>query len=145
MRYAPPRRCHRGAFAARRWRRRFLPAVADKTNAILVALDVRRGIVLEGRLVTMDALLTQRHIAEGIVEARGDYGMPVKDNQPQLREDMQTVFAHAPTVGETRTVAVTVDYGHGRIEPRRLQTGPVLAGSRTGPGIVQGQNGMAPR
>ena len=28
MRYAPPRRCHRGAFAARRWRRRFLPAVA---------------------------------------------------------------------------------------------------------------------
>ena len=46
----------------------------------------------------MDALLTQRHIAEGIVEAGGDYGMPVKDNQPQLREDMQTVFAHAPTV-----------------------------------------------
>ncbi len=96
-------------------------AVAEKTNAIPVALDVRRGVVLAGRVVTMDALLTQRHIAQGIVEAGGDYGMPVKDNQPQLLRDIQTVFAHAPTVGETRTVATTVDDGHGRIEQRRLQ------------------------
>ena len=112
-------------------------AVADKTNEIPVALDVLRGIVLEGRIVTMDALLTQRHIAQGIVEAGGDYVMPVKDNQPQLLEDIQTVFAHAPTVGETRTVAATVDYGHGRIEQRRLQTSTVLAGYSPWPGLAQ--------
>ncbi len=66
--------------------------------------------------MTMDALLTQRAIAQQIVEAGGDYVMVVKENQPQLREDIATVFALPPIVGETRTVAETVDCGHGRIE-----------------------------
>ena len=35
-------------------------AVADKTNEIPAALDLLRHVVLEGRVVTMDALLTQR-------------------------------------------------------------------------------------
>jgi hypothetical protein len=44
----------------------------DKTNEIPVALDLLRHMVLEGRIVTMDALLTQRQIAQHIVEAGGD-------------------------------------------------------------------------
>jgi predicted transposase YbfD/YdcC len=39
-------------------------------------------------------------------------------------------------VGETRTVAETVDGGHGRIEPRRLQTRDVLVGDRDWPGLA---------
>jgi predicted transposase YbfD/YdcC len=93
-------------------------AVADQTNERLVALELLCQVVLEGRVVTMDALLTQRSIAQQIVEARGDYVMMIKDHQPQLREDIATVFALPPIVGETRTVAETVDYGHGRIEQR---------------------------
>ena len=31
--------------------------------------------------------------------------MVVKDNQPQLRDDIQTVFALPPLAGDTRTVA----------------------------------------
>lgn len=58
-------------------------AVADKTNEIPVVLDLLRHVVLEGRVVTVDALLTQRHIAQQIVEAGGAYVMPVKENQPQ--------------------------------------------------------------
>lgn len=103
-------------------------AVADKTNEIPVALELLRHVVLEGRVVTMDALLTQRQIAHQIVTAGGDYVMMVKENQPHLCEEIQTVFAHAPIAGETRTAATTVDYGHGRIEQRALQTSPVLAG-----------------
>ena len=68
-------------------------AVADKTNEIPVVLDLLRQLVLEGGVVTMDALLTQRLIAQQIVAAGGDYVMVVKDNQPQLREDIATVFA----------------------------------------------------
>jgi predicted transposase YbfD/YdcC len=93
-------------------------AVADQTNERPVALELLCQVVLEGRVVTMDALLTQRSIAQQIVEARGDYVMMIKDHQPQLREDIATVFALPPIVGETRTVAETVDYGHGRIEQR---------------------------
>jgi predicted transposase YbfD/YdcC len=112
-------------------------AVDDKTNEIPVALELLRHLVLEGRIVTMDALLTQRQMAQQIVGAGGDYGMGVKANQPQLLEDIATVFALAPTAGEQRTAAATLDLGHGRIEQRRLQTSNVLVGYSDWPGLAQ--------
>jgi predicted transposase YbfD/YdcC len=112
-------------------------AVADKTNEIPATLELLRQLVLTGRVVTMDALLTQRAIAQQIVDAGGDYVMIVKANQPQLREDIETVFAQPPLAGETRTVAETVDGGHGRIEQRRLQTSDVLVGYSDWPGLAQ--------
>jgi predicted transposase YbfD/YdcC len=112
-------------------------AVADKTNEIPVVMDLLRQVVLKGRVVTMDALLTQRPIAQQIVAAGGDYVMVVKANQPQLREDIATVFALPPIRGETRTVAETVDCGHGRIEHRRLHISDVLVGYSDWPGLAQ--------
>jgi len=112
-------------------------AVADKTNEIPAAIELLRHLVLAGRVVTMDALLTQRAIAQQIVDAGGDYVRVVKDNQPQLREDIATVFAYPPIAGETRTVAETVDGGHGRIEQRRMQTSDVLVGYSDWPGLGQ--------
>ena len=112
-------------------------AVADKTNEIPVALELLRHLVLEGRIVTMDALLTQRQIAQQIVDAGGDYVMVVKANQPQLLEDIATVFALAPIAGERRTAAETLDLGHGRIEQRGLQTSNVLEGYSDWPGLAQ--------
>jgi predicted transposase YbfD/YdcC len=102
-----------------------------------MVLDLLRHVVLEGRVVTMDALLTQRHIAQQIVDAGGDYVLVVKKNQPQLRADMATVFAALPITGETRSVATTADYGHGRIEQRRLQASDVLVGYGAWPGLGQ--------
>ena len=104
------------------------PAVDDKTHESAVALELLRHLVLEGRIVTMDALLTQRQIAQQIIDAGGDYVMVVKENQPQLLDDIQTVFALAPMGGARRTTAATVDLGHGRIEQRWLQTSNILAG-----------------
>lgn len=112
-------------------------AVDDQTHEIPVALELLRHLVLEGRIVTMDALLTQRQIAQQIVGAGGDYVMVVKANQPQLLEDIATVFALAPTAEERRTAAATLDLGHGRIEQRRLQTSNELAGYSDWPGLAQ--------
>jgi predicted transposase YbfD/YdcC len=112
-------------------------AVDDKTNEIPVALALLRQLVLEGRIVTMDALLTQRQIAQQIVDAQGDYVMVVKENQPQLLDDIQTVFALPPMPGERRTAAETLDLGHGRIEQRWLQTSNVLMGYSDWPGLAQ--------
>ena len=47
-------------------------AVAAKTNEIKEVETVFSQIVLTGRIVTMDALLTQRRVAQTIVEAEGD-------------------------------------------------------------------------
>jgi hypothetical protein len=91
-------------------------AVNDKTNEIPATIDLLRQLVLAGRVVTMDALRTQRAIAQQMMEAGGDDVMVVKEHQPQVREDLATVLALPPMAGEPRTVAATVDCGHGRIE-----------------------------
>ena len=67
-------------------------AVGDKTNAIGACPALLEGLLVEGRVVTIDALLTQRDLAQTIVDRGGDYVMVVKDNQPTLHEAVATVF-----------------------------------------------------
>ncbi len=67
-------------------------AVDDKTNEINAMLDLLAALVLRGKVITGDALLTQHKIAKQIVEHGGDYLLVVKDNQPLLREDIEAVF-----------------------------------------------------
>jgi len=111
-------------------------AVDDKTNEITQVETVLRQLVLRDRVVTMDALLTQRHVAQTIVDEGGDYVMIVKDNQPQLRADIELVFA-LPPVGDRQETARTVDIGHGRIEQRNITTSEALVGYSDWPGLAQ--------
>jgi hypothetical protein len=111
-------------------------AVAAKTNEIKAIETVFGQIVLTGRIVTMDALLTQRQVAQTIVEAGGDYVRIVKDNQPQLKADIERVFT-LPPVGDRQAHGRTVDIGHGRIETRNLTTSEALVGYSPWPGLAQ--------
>jgi predicted transposase YbfD/YdcC len=111
-------------------------AVDDKTNEITAVETLLCQLVLEGRIVTMDALLTQRHVAQTMVDKGGDYVMIVKDNQPQLRTDIELVFALPPT-GDRQETTRTVDLGHGRIEQRNLTTSEALVGYSDWPGLAQ--------
>lgn len=112
-------------------------AVADKTNEIPVLEEVLGGLVVAGRVITVDALLTQRAIAQRIVEGGGDYVMIVKGNQPQLQHDIQLVFQEPTALAETMPTSATVDSGHGRIEQRRLTTSTALVGYSDWPGLAQ--------
>jgi predicted transposase YbfD/YdcC len=111
-------------------------AVAAKTNEITAVETVLGALVLTGRIVTMDALLTQRQVAQTIVEAGGDYVMIVKDNQPQLKADIELVFT-LPPAGDCQASVRPVDLGHGRIETRNLTTSEALVGYSTWPGLAQ--------
>ena len=111
-------------------------AVDAKTNEITQVETVLRQIVLQDRVVTMDALLTQRHVAQTIVDAGGDYVMIVKENQPQLRADIELVFT-LPPAGDRQETARTVDIGHGRIEQRNITTSEALVGYSNWPGLAQ--------
>jgi predicted transposase YbfD/YdcC len=111
-------------------------AVDDKTNEITAVETLLQGLVLEGRVMTMDALLTQRHVAQTIVDKGGDYVMIVKENQAQLRADIALVFAQPPW-GDVQETATTVDMGHGRIEQRTLTASTALAGIHPWPGLAQ--------
>src|SRR5256884_5308591 len=68
-------------------------AVDDKTDEITAVETLLPQLVLEGRVMTMDALLTQRHVAQTIVDQGGDYVMMVKENQPQLHAAIALDFA----------------------------------------------------
>jgi predicted transposase YbfD/YdcC len=111
-------------------------AVDDKTNEITQVETVLDHLVLQGRVCTMDALLTQRHVAQTIVEKGGDYVMIVKENQPQLRADIALVFT-LPPAGDRQESARTVDSGHGRIEQRNLTTSEALVGYSDWPDLAQ--------
>ncbi len=65
----------------------------NKTNEHKTALRLLRGIVLEGRLVTGDAMFCQRDLSQQIIDARGHYFWFVKDNQPTLLNDIKAAFA----------------------------------------------------
>jgi hypothetical protein len=66
---------------------------AGKGHELAAAKQVLAEVPLEGRLVTADALLTQRALCEQVVEAGGDYLLPVDDNQPALRADLEAAFS----------------------------------------------------
>jgi hypothetical protein len=66
--------------------------VDGTTNEIPLAQELLRGLLVEGRVFTMDALLTQRALATLITEGGGDYIMVVKENQPTLAADITLAF-----------------------------------------------------
>lgn len=67
-------------------------AVSDKTNVIGAADELLLALAPEGRVVTADALLTQRALAQAIVARGGVYLLAVKGNQPGLRGDIELLF-----------------------------------------------------
>ena len=67
-------------------------AVGEKTNEIPVASDLLKHFDVAGKVITTDALLTQRTFCKDILAANADYALPVKANQKQLFEDIRDLF-----------------------------------------------------
>jgi predicted transposase YbfD/YdcC len=111
-------------------------AVDAKTNEIKAMATLLEQIVLTGRILTTDALLTQRHVAQTIVDKGSDYVMIVKNNQPQLRADIELVFT-LPPLGDCQPSTRMVEVGHGRIESRNLTTSEALVDYSDWPGLGQ--------
>ena len=110
----------------------------NKTNEIGAMPDLLLDFIIEGSVFTIDALLTQRQIAQTIVDGKGDYVMIAKDNQPRLRDDIETLFAD-PDADKifVEDHATATDKGHGRLERRTLQTSSALNDYLDWPGMQQ--------
>jgi predicted transposase YbfD/YdcC len=112
-------------------------AVDEQTNEISAVHTVLGHVLLAGRVVTLDALLTQRTVAQTIVDHGGDYVLVAKDNQPHVRQDIAGLLATPPHLAAPLRSAQTVDKGHGRIERRHLTTRALLPGACEWPGAQQ--------
>jgi predicted transposase YbfD/YdcC len=111
-------------------------AVADKTNEITAMQEVLAGLILAGRVITMDALLTQREIAKTIIANDGNYVMIVKGNQPKLHEDIAYLFSPLPWFQPTANFQ-SWDSAHGRLEERQITVATLPHGYLDWPGAQQ--------
>jgi hypothetical protein len=75
---------------------------AGKGQELGAVQQVLTHVPLADRLVTGDALLAQREVCQQVTAAGGDYLFPVKDNQPQLRADLDAAFSPLATVRPRR-------------------------------------------
>jgi hypothetical protein len=65
---------------------------AGKGHEQAAAKALLKQVPIEGRVVTADALLTQRDISKQIVTDRGDYLFPIDENQPALLADAEAAL-----------------------------------------------------
>jgi predicted transposase YbfD/YdcC len=91
-------------------------AVDEKSNEITAIPALLERIDLEGALVSIDAMGCNPTIAATIIEAKADYLLAVKDNQPTLHADIKSYFDTAPS-GEVER-SQTLGKEHGRLEIR---------------------------
>ena len=117
--------------------------VAEKHDERQAAKALFNCVPLAGRLMTMDALHTQRWEAETILAAHGHYLMVVKPNQRTLYQDIQYAVEALPPLN--RYEQEYWDYqrhethtrGHGRLERRTLESTTALNDYLTWPGVAQ--------
>jgi predicted transposase YbfD/YdcC len=96
-------------------------AVDDKSNEITAIPKLLELLDLTGCIVTIDAIGTQKAIAEQIVDAGGDYVLAVKENQPTLFADIGTLLSKAldsDFAGLDYDLFQSEEKGHGRSETR---------------------------
>ena len=73
-------------------------------------------INLAGALVSIDAMGCNPNIAQSLLDAKADYLLAVKDNQPTLHAEIKSYFDNPPS--DKIEQSQTVEKGHGRLEIR---------------------------
>lgn len=112
--------------------------VDEHTHEIGMMNRVLLDLALEGRVVTTDALLTQKDVTETVIERGGDYILPIKGNQPETEAILSEWFDTPPALYETpNQCAQTMEKGHGRLTTRSIETNTVLNDYLNWPGLAQ--------
>ncbi len=91
----------------------------EKSNEITAIPDLLRTLELAGCLVTLDAMGCQRAIAEQITAQGADYVLALKENQPDLLEEVVDCFLLAdaePYDERGHDQHTPVTKAHGRLE-----------------------------
>jgi len=90
-------------------------SVDRKTNEIRVIPDLLDTLMIEGCIITIDAMGCQGWIVKKIIENKGDYVLAVKGNQERLRSDIEHIFSKEDPSFD---YIITEEHAHGRDEVR---------------------------
>lgn len=91
--------------------------VDEKSNEITAIPALLKLLSIEGSTVTIDAMGCQTAIAEAIIDQQANYVLAVKDNQQELKAQVEKVLS----LHKQAELGITLDAGHGRIEKRICQ------------------------
>ena len=99
--------------------------VDEKSNEITAIPQLLEALEVSGCIVTIDAMGCQTDIAEKIIDREAEYVLALKENQGNLYEDVEHLFAD---LEDSQYKAYAFDYektvnkDHGRIEIRECWT-----------------------
>lgn len=98
-------------------------AADTKSNEIPVVRELIRLLYVEGATIVADALHCQEETAKDILDAKADYVLSVKKNQPNLYEDIAEIIKFKQTdkcelTNSPLEKEIKTEKGHGRIETR---------------------------
>ncbi len=101
----------------------------DKTNEIKAIPPLLKALEISGCIITMDAMGTQKGIANLIRLKEADYVLAIKGNQGNLHKKIKRLFELAAKQEFNAMVykeCDTLDGDHGRVEERRYQFLPLM-------------------
>lgn len=93
--------------------------IGEKTNEITAAPQLLEKLNLKDTLISVDAIMTQKEIAEKIMNGGGNYVMALKGNQGTLFEDVRLYFSQ---IHEGMSCWQTLEKNRGKIESRTCTT-----------------------
>lgn len=98
--------------------------VDEKSNEITAIPELLKLLDVNGCIITIDAMGTQKEIAKTIIECDADYVLALKENHKTLHDDVELYFKEEiltkskKDLKEKGNYHVTYDKSHGRIEKR---------------------------
>ena len=95
-------------------------ATDEKSNEITAIPKLLEMLVLDGSVVTIDAMGCQKKIAEKIIDNNGDYIFSLKGNHGTLHEEIKLFMDDAIANSGSHDYSCDTDAGHGRVEIRNV-------------------------
>ncbi len=96
-------------------------AVDEKSNEITAIPELLDYIQIKGHIITIDAMGTQKEIAQKLRSKKADYVLALKRNQGNLHEDVELYMQDEESkkkIKEQGGYKRTIEKAHGQIEKR---------------------------
>ena len=97
-------------------------AVKSKENEITASIAFLHPVLVKGRIISSDAMHTQKKWCAGVDAYDGYYLAIAKENQPGVLQDIVDFFADKDLDGGEWQYHREVQKGHGRLEVREIWT-----------------------
>jgi len=92
--------------------------VAEKSNEITAIPELLTNLAIEGSIISIDAMGTQKEIVKQIVNKKADYVLSLKKNHKNLYDDVALFLDDNDTIYDEHE---DTDAAHGRIEIRNCK------------------------